>query len=140
MRLRQAHAIIEAATALQSAGLGFELFPFDHDKPEAYPVPDDYMTGYAEFNDPDNPTGNTRTYNLDLTPGPDDRTVSARVVFDYADCDVLLDEQFDVSAPDEEGEAFRGLVGASIAECVVRVVTEHEEPHRAAYRRRAGTA
>jgi hypothetical protein len=137
MRLRQAHAILEAATALHAAGLGFELFPFDHDRPGAYPVPDDYMTGYAEFNDPDNPTGDTRTYNLDLTPGSDGRTVSARVMFGYVDGDVLLDERFDVAAPDEEGETFRGLVGAGIAERVVRVVTEHEKPHREAYRKRS---
>lgn len=38
MRLRQAHAILEAATALHTAGLGFEIHPLDAR----------WRTGYAQ--------------------------------------------------------------------------------------------
>ena len=141
MRLRQAHAIIEAAAALEAAGLDFELGPFDYDRYGTAPsITDDHMTGFTEFNDPDKPGRNARIYNIDLTPGPDDHRVTVHLKFGFGDDGrVLLHEAFDVSqtsnGDDESG--FRGLVGARIAELAARAVREHEKPYVAAYEERA---
>lgn len=49
MRLRQAHAILEAVTALEACGLGFELHPLHHDFPGTPPhITCDSMSGYTE--------------------------------------------------------------------------------------------
>jgi hypothetical protein len=140
MRLRQAHAILEAATALEASGLGFEMYPFDHDRPDAVqPVADDYMTGFAEFNDPDHPDDQTRTYNIDIKPHPDGCHIEATLVYGYDDdppC--LLYSKASVHQPYDPGETPRllGLVGAGIAERIADAVRRHEKPYRAAYEER----
>lgn len=135
MRLRQAHAILEAATALEASGLGFELWPFDYDA-QGSAVTVDQMTGFAEFNDPDTPESDTRNYNIDLKPGPDKDTVEVYLTFQYNEC--LLYSKRSVSQParDDDGSSFRGLVGAQIAEEVAELVRQHEKPYQDAYVRR----
>ncbi len=141
MRLRHAHAILEAGTALTAKGLGFKLHPFDYDNSDAVgPVPDDYLTGYAEFNDPDHPDDNTRTYNIDLKPGPDDDTIEVCLVFGYgADAPCLLYSKLRVAPGDADDLEFRGLVGAGIAEQVAEEVRKNEQPYRDEYQRRTPT-
>lgn len=137
MRLRQAHAILEAAAALEAAGLGFELWPFDHDSEGANPhITDDQMTGFAEFNDPDTPDRNTRNYGIDLKPGPEDDTIEVYLTFNFDDC--LLYSKRSVAQParDDDGSSFRGLVGAQIAEEVADIVRQHEKAYQVAYAQR----
>ena len=121
MRLRQAHAILEAATSLEAAGLGFEMYPFDHED-SARPTTEDQMTGAAYFDD--------RVYSVALRPGADGRSVEA--VLEYglgADPSCLLRTQRSVVAPDDEGIQFRGLVGADLAKEIANVVRKHEKPN-----------
>lgn len=141
MRLRQAHAILETAAALQAAGLGFEIFPFDHDRDDLIrPPADDYLTGYAEFNDPDHGGSYTRTYHVNIEPHPDGHRISATVTFGYgADAPCLRYEVVTVWMAHDEGEnpSFRGLVGAGLADRIADAVREHEKPFRTAYEERA---
>lgn len=139
MRLRQAHAILEAGVALTGGGLGFRLVPFDYDNPDAVgPVADDYLTGYAEFNDPDHPDDHTRTYYIDIKPGPDDDTIVAYLMFgDGADAPCLLYAKTRVIPSDADDVDFRGLVGAGIADRVAEEVHKNEQPYRDAYQERA---
>lgn len=136
MRLRQAHAILEAGTALASKGLGFKLYPFDRENaPE--PVSDDYLTGYAEFTDPDHTHDHARTYNIDIKPGPDD-TVEVYLMFGYgADAPCLLYSKVNVGPRREDDTEFRGLVGATIAERVAEEVRKNEKPYEEEYRLRS---
>ena len=140
MRLRQAHAILEAATALEAAGLGFELFPLQYDFPGApRTATTDRMSGFTEILDPDDPDGaHHRTYNIDIGPGPDDDYIEASLTLGVGpDPESLLYSKWSV-APDVQGEErFRGLVGARLAEKIAEVVREHEQPFRAAYEERA---
>ncbi|WP_103512866.1 hypothetical protein [Streptomyces sp. SM13] len=135
MRLRQAHAILEAATALEASGLGFELSPFDYDA-EGSAVTVDQMTGFAEFNDPDTPDRNARNYSIDLKPCLDKNTIEVRLTFQYEEC--LLYSRRSVSQParDDNGSSFRGLVGAQIAEEVAEIVRRNEKPYQDAHARR----
>ncbi|MFI6560416.1 hypothetical protein [Streptomyces sp. NPDC050534] len=141
MRLRQAHAILETATALEAAGIGFELFPFDHDRDDLVrPPADDYMTGYAEFNDPDHGDSHTRTYHINIEPHPDGRRISATLTFGYGnDAPCLKCEAVTVWMEHDEAEnpSFRGLVGAGLANRIADAVREHEKPFRAAYEERS---
>lgn len=139
MRLRQAHAILETGTALTASNLGFKLHPFDYDQPGVVgSVPDDYITGYAEFNDPDHPDDYTRTYHIDIKPGPDDDTIEVSLVFGYEpDAPCLLYSKANVSMPDPEDPEFRGLVGAGIAQRVAEEIRLNEQPYQEEYRRRA---
>ncbi|MYS16132.1 hypothetical protein [Streptomyces sp. SID4982] len=138
MRLRQAHAILEAATALEAAGLGFELFPQQYDFPGTL-VTRDGMSGFAEISDPDDPEGaNCRAYNIDLQPGPDDDTIEANLTLGIGpDPQSLLYSKYSVAFPEEDNERFRGLVGAQLAERICEKVHKNEGPHRAAYEARA---
>lgn len=126
MRLRQVHAILETATALEACGLGIEMRPFDHDGPgNRDDYGDDHMTGGCEFSD--ETSRKARPYNIDIRPGPGAATITATVNFDYGpEPTPLLAEEFDVSALDETGERFRGLVGAQVAERIAVVIREHE--------------
>lgn len=140
MRLRQAHAILEAATALEAAGLGFELFPYHHDFPgNVGNDKRDRMSGYAEIADPDDPQGERyRLYNIDLMPGPDDDSIEASLTLGLGlDPESLLYSKWSVAMADREEERFRGLVGARLAEKIAEAVRKHEAPFRAAYEERA---
>jgi len=143
MRLRQAHAILEAVTALEACGLGFELWPYHHDFPgNTSRDKRDKMSGYAEITDPDDPDGaHHRTYNIDLMPGPDDDSIEASLTVGLdLDPESLLYSKWSVAVEEREEERFRGLVGAQLAEKIAEVVREHEKPYRAAYEERARRA
>jgi hypothetical protein len=143
MRLRQAHAILEAATALEACGLGFELWPQHHDFPGSTVQTDrDCMSGYAEIMDPDDPEGaHHRTYNIDIGPGPDDDSIEATLTLGIGpDPESLLYSKWSVAMEAQEEERFRGLVGAHLAEKIADVVREHEKPFRAAYEGRTRRA
>jgi hypothetical protein len=138
VRLRQAHAILEAATALEATGLGIEMYPFDYDGPGSC-VGVDHMTGSAEFTDPDNPHGNARTYNIDIKPTSDGKHVEAYLIYVFnPEGDCLLYSKYSVAGEDPDVPRFRGLVGAQIAERVADEIRKHEESYRAAYEERSG--
>jgi hypothetical protein len=140
MRLRQAHAIFEAVTALEAAGLGFELQPLHYDFPGTPPnVTRDSMSGFTEIVDPDDPEGaRHRTYNIDITPGSDDDSIEASLTLGLGpDPESLLYSKWSVAMNPAEDERFRGLVGARLAEKIVEVVREHEKPFRTAYEERS---
>lgn len=144
MRLRQAHAILEAATALEAAGLGIELWPFDHDRDDAVDVlGDDYMTGYTEITDPDHPDDNARAYNINLTPCADGHRIAATVAFGFGnDAPCLKYEEVDVWVAHDDAEVpkFKGLAGGALAERIADLIREHEKPFEAAYEERARRA
>lgn len=135
MRLRQAHAILETGTTLTAKG--FKVHPFDYDNPNAVAAdPVDYLTGYAEFNDPDHPHDHTRTYHIDIKPGPDN-TIEVYLLFGYgADAPCLLYSKVNVGPRDEDDLEFRDLVGVSIADRVAEEVRKNEEPYQEEYRLR----
>ena len=139
MRLRQAHAILEAATALEAAGLGFELWPYHHDFPgNATRDARDRISGGAEFSDPDMGDRDARIYNIDLRPGPDDDHIEAVLTLGLGpDPEPLLHTEWSVALDTREDERFQGLVGAQLAEQIAAAVREHEKPYRAAYEERA---
>lgn len=139
MRLRQAHAILEAATALEASGLGFELQPLHYGYPcTPRHIVKDSMSGFTEVADPDDTEGsNARAYNVDISPGPDDDTIEARLTLGLGpDPESLLYTKHSVAIDVAEAEKFRGLVGARLAEDVVEAVHAHEKPYRAAYQER----
>lgn len=131
MRLRQAHAILEAVTALEACGLGFELWPLHHDFPGNTPTGSrvDRMSGYTEIIDPDDTEGSrARAYNVDLQPGPDDDHIEAYLTLGLGpDPECLLYSKYSVALDTNEDERFRGLVGAQIAERIADTVRKHEE-------------
>ncbi|WP_432053723.1 hypothetical protein [Streptomyces sp. bgisy022] len=138
MRLRQAHAILEAATALEATGLGIEMRPFDYDEPGST-IGVDHMTGFTEFTDPDNPDGNARTYNIDLKPVSDGQHIEAYLVYGFdPDGDCLLYSKYSVAGEDPDVPRFRGLVGAQIAERIADEIRKHDQSYRAAYEARTG--
>lgn len=139
MRLRQAHALLEAAAAIEALGLGFEMYPFDHDHPQnAIRTGEDYLDGAAEFNDPDTPERNTRYYGITLSPGPGAFSITVQLVYGMGpDPELLLVEAFQVWQHADGTEGFdTGGVSARIAALVASTVTEHEKPYRAAYEQR----
>ncbi|MCX4405926.1 MULTISPECIES: hypothetical protein [unclassified Streptomyces] len=139
MRLRQAHAILETATALEAAGLGIELFPVDHDREDPVVEPDDYLTGHTEITDPDHPDNNARAYHINLAPCADGRRVAATVTSGYGDdAPCLKHEEINVAVVYDEAATpkFKGLAGAALAERIADVIREHEKPYRAAYEER----
>jgi hypothetical protein len=143
MRLRQAHAILEAATALEACGLGFELWPHHHDFPgNTTRSTEDQMSGSAEITDPDDPEeAHYRHYCIDIMPGPDDDTIEAHLGFGVGpDPESLLYAKWSVAMDPQEAERFRGLVGAQLAEKIADIVREHEKPYRDAYEKRARNA
>ena len=142
MRLRQAHAILEAATALEAAGLGFELQPFHHDYPgNIRNTRRDSMSGGTDITDPDMGDSNARSYNVDFLPGPDDDTIEAYLTFGLGpDPECLLYTKRSVALEVREAEQFRGLVGARLATDIADAVREHEQPYRDAYEKRARRA
>ena len=138
MRLRQAHAILEAATALEAAGLGIDMYPFDHDEPGSA-VRVDHMTGFVEYADPDTPGRNARVYNIDLNPTRDGQHVEVYLTYGLGpDGDCLLYSKHNVTGEDPEVPRFRGLVGARIAERVAEEIRKSEQPYRDAYEQRSG--
>lgn len=141
MRLRQAHAILETATALEGAGLGIELWPFDRDREDAaFPPDDDYMTGYVEVTDPDHPNDHARTYHINLTPCADEHRIAATVTFGYGDdAPCLKYEEVNVWVAHDDAEVpkFKGLVGAALADRIADTIRDHEKPFRAAYEERS---
>lgn len=139
MRLRQAHAILEASTALEAMGLGFELQPFHHDYPGNLATSGrDAMSGGTEISDPDDPDdADHRAYGIEIAPGPDDDTIEAHLTLGLGpDPESLLYSKVSVAMEVREAERFRGLVGASLAEKIADAVREHEKPYRAAYEER----
>jgi len=138
MRLRQAHALITTAAALEAAGIGINMHPFDVDENTAPHVTSDHMTGYAEFNDPDNPDYDTRTYNIDITPGPDDDEITIRVKFGYdPDGPFLMTYTCDVPPRAENSDSYdHGTYVA--AHMVTSVIRHNEKPFEAAYAARTG--
>jgi hypothetical protein len=138
MRLRQAHAILEAATALEAMGLGFELGPFQYDYPgNLVPSGRDAMSGGTEFTDPDMDGQEARVYNVDILPGPDDDHIEAHLTLGLGpDPESLLYSKYSVAVEVREAERFRGLVGATLAEKIAKTVREREQPFRAAYENR----
>ncbi|HEY6114647.1 MAG TPA: hypothetical protein VI172_01700 [Candidatus Dormibacteraeota bacterium] len=142
MRLRQAHAILEAATALEACGLGFELSPLQYDYPGApRRATQDAMSGYTEFTDPDKNDRDARVYNIDLRPGPDDDHIEAHLTYGLGpDPESLLYSKWSVAIDVGDAERFRGLVGAQLAEKIADIVREHEKPYRDAYEKRARNA
>lgn len=137
MRLRQAHAILESATALEVAHLGVELFPLDYDEPGTL-AEDDGITGAAHMTDPDGM--DSRTYNIDLAPTADGHAVVASVDYGLGPDSVQIwHGSFDVrSAADADPPVFRGLVGAQIAARISKAIRDYETPYRAAYELRSG--
>lgn len=139
MRLRQAHAILEAVTALQAAGLDIEMAPFDYDEPGSL-IDADRMDGGVDITDPDD-DGNARSYNIELKPTKDGKHVEAVLVYGLGpEGDCLLCDKYSVAAENPDESRFRGLVGARIAEKIVDKIWEHERPYRAAYEERARRA
>jgi hypothetical protein len=139
MRLRQAHAMFEAATNLAACGLGFEAFPFDReDSGEA----DDYMTVWTDLTDPGFRV-DARHYCLELRPSADGRDVAARLTYGMGPVDdrycELLNEAFPVWNA-ETSDEFRAGAGVDIAARVLAAVREHEAPFEAAFRLTMGGA
>lgn len=134
MRLRQAHAILETATALEACGLGIEMHPFDHDGPGNHDrYGDDYMTGGCEFSDEHG--RQTRIYNIHVYPGSGTSRISAKVTFGLgADPMMLLHSEYGVTAPDEDGEQFRKWVGQQMADRIEGVIRNYEQSVEAVFR------
>ena len=141
MRLRQAHAILEAATALEAMGLGFELGPLQYDYPgNLVPSGRDAMSGGTEFSDPDMDGYEARVYNIDILPGPDDDHIEAHLTLGVGpDPESLLYSKYSVAMDASKAERFRSLVGAQLAADIADKVREHEQPYRAAYEQRRNT-
>jgi hypothetical protein len=138
MRLRQAHAILEAATALEAVGLDIEMYPFDYDEPGSA-VRVDHMTGGAEYADPDTPGRNARAYNIDLVPTRDGQHIEVNLTYGLGpDADCLLYSKHNITGEDPDVPRFRGLIGAKIAERVAEEIRKHEQPYRDAYKQRSG--
>lgn len=136
MRLRQAHAILEAATALEAAGLGFKIQPLHADYPGNM-VDSDRMAGGTDLTDPDTGDRDARSYNIDPLPGPDDDHIEGRLSIGLGpDPEVLLYSKYSVALEVAEAERFRGLVGATLAAKIAETVRAHEQPYRDAYERR----
>lgn len=136
MRLRQAHAILEAAAALEAVGLGFKLWPIDYDREDLFPEPDDdYLTGWVEITDPDCPDGNARAYSVTFKACPDDHRISATLTSDLgANAPCLRHEEVDVWVEyDASGSVdpyFRGHVGAGLAERTANTRSRSAPPTR----------
>jgi len=138
MRLRQAHALITTAAALEAAGIGIEMHPFDVDEYAAPHITSDYMTGFVEFNDPDHPTDHTRIYNIDIYPGPTDYAIAVYVRFGLGPDGVpLLAMAFEASCRAEDSDAYEHGT-AEIVDLVVAAIRDHEKPFEAAYAQRVG--
>lgn len=134
MRLRQAHAILEAATALEASGLGIDMAPFDYDEPGSL-IDADRMDGGVDITDPDDDTA--RNYNIELKPTQDERHVEAVVTYGFGpDRECLYRRRYVVTAENPDESRFRPLVGARIAEEIADVVRGHERPYRVAYEER----
>lgn len=138
MRLRQAHALFTTANALEAAGIGIEMHPFDVDEYTSRHVTSDHMTGFAEYTDPDNPTRNARIYNIDIYPGPTDDEIAVYVTFGLGpDGEPLLSEAFPALARSEYSDVYEDR-SAAVVEVVTAAINEHEKPYVAAYQQRAG--
>ncbi|WP_433855165.1 hypothetical protein [Streptomyces kronopolitis] len=131
MRLRQAHAILEAAAAIEALGLGFETWPYDHDHPNAIAGDEDFLVGYAEICPAATPGWNVRSYHLALRPGPGSFDVNVQLNFEFGSCAVpLLDETIQVWRHAEGSEPFdTGGAGHKIAHLVAGAVAKHEKPY-----------
>ncbi|GAB2696514.1 hypothetical protein [Kitasatospora kifunensis] len=133
MRLRQAHALITTAAALEAAGIGIEMHPFDVDEYTAPHITTDHMTGFAEYNDPDNPDRDTRIYNIDIYPGPTDYSIAVYVTFGLGtDATPLLSRAFEAAPKAENANTYEHPI-AEIADLVVTAIRDHEKPFEAAY-------
>ncbi|MDJ0342235.1 hypothetical protein QMK19_03415 [Streptomyces sp. H10-C2] len=141
MRLRQAQAMLDIATHLEAARLGFMTWPFEPDDPDtADPTGDDYLTGYVEINDPDLRNSATRTYNLDIKVGPGPFQITTRLVYGYLgdpDAVVLVQRTDSVRSGDDH---FKPGIGQEIAALMIAKIRQNEAPYGAAYRARAGKA
>lgn len=140
MRLRQAHAILEAATALETTGLGIEMYPFDYDAPgHTRPSDGDQMTGGCEITDPDTPDRNARPYDVVLKASSDGRHIEASVTYGLGpDSDSVLYSKWSVPAGDPDHPRFHGLVGANLAVRIVEEIVKYDQPYRDAYEERSG--
>jgi len=140
MRLRQAHAILETCTALEAAGLGIEMYPFDYDEPgHTRPSDGDQMTGGCEFSDPDTAGRNARSYNIYLKASRDGRHIEASVTYSLGpDDDSVLYSRWSVPAGDPDRPRFHGLVGAQLAARIVEEIRKYDQPYRTAYEARSG--
>lgn len=142
MRLRQAHALLDIAqiltlTPFEGSAYGWSFYPFDRDGAGVYDPPDDdYLTGFAEFNDPDTPEMFTRFYNVDAVPGPDDGHIMVRLTAGFVHRKAVFTETVDVSAVDPDEVEFRPGPGMHIARRIAELVAELEAPYQEASRKR----
>jgi hypothetical protein len=138
MRLRQAHAIIEIAKAVEALDLGFEIRPFHPDFPgNAVSVDGDYMTGFAQFDDPDTRGRGMRTYNIDIRPVLGRFAVTVRLQFGNHGPG-LAHHLFETWNGSDDVAPFDDRVAAEAADMVNLAVTRHELPFYAAYLERSG--
>ncbi|MGW2920444.1 hypothetical protein ACWDBF_21635 [Streptomyces angustmyceticus] len=131
MRLRQAHAILEAAAAIEALGLGFETWPYDHDHPDAVADDEDFLVGNAEFCPAATPGWNAREYYLALRPGPGPFDINVQLNFGPGpDAVPLLDETVQVWRHAEGSDPFdTGGAGEQIARLVADAVAKQEKPY-----------
>lgn len=128
MRIRQAHALITAAQTLEALDIaqsdeGYKFFPFDRDNPENIGHPDDdYITGSIEF--PTYSAQPARNYDIELRPGPDDRSVIAEVRLDRRPGTVVFHQYFQTRAP-ADSDRFANT-GQLISDAVAAAVRDHE--------------
>lgn len=142
MRLRQAHAILIAITALEAAfPTQVTASPTDHDDPNSLlNFDEDLYSGVVECNDPDNPRFGTRVYSFALTPGPGtfDITLGVWEGWPWLHPPVFTKE-FTVwrHDPNHDDIELTDKPGQLIAETITAKVREFEAPHVAAYNARA---
>lgn len=134
MRLRQSHALITTAAALETAGIGIEMHPFDIDEYTAPHITCDHMTGSVEYSDP------TRIYNIDIYPELDDNEIGVYVTFGLGpDRLPLFQQAFEVQAKREDSDTYDDISPGIVAQ-VIAAIRDHEKPYEAAYAARAGQA
>lgn len=140
MRLRQAHAILGAAAALEAMTFdesadGFEFYPND-DNDDAFfaPKDDDHLGGFVEFNPPTTPKLTARSYSVELSPTSDGRAVAAALKYGFSDALVLMDQAFEVWVDPAGNPEFREGVAQAIAQAVADAVRDHEKSLKGADR------
>ncbi|MGA5182990.1 hypothetical protein [Streptomyces pseudogriseolus] len=131
MRLRQAHAMFDAVSAVEALRLHFHFETTD--TPTGL-HPDDSLIGHTEI-DPEQRPGYDR-YELRLTPGPGEFDVTVRLaVSDDTDVDrVLHHDEVTVWHPDNGTLLAHGGFAHNVARVVEDAVYGHSWPTKAAAR------